>query len=116
MRTHRLDAMKKLNLVLNLALFLAGLFLAGTGVLLAWRLPHGRGAGMRFSFLGLDRHEWGELHLWLGVAMAAGVLLHLGLHWRWIWRVAAHQHRTVVLSLGLLTVAVLGFFACYPVS
>jgi len=32
----------------------------------------------------MSRWTWKALHDWGGIAMAGGVLLHLGLHWKWI--------------------------------
>lgn len=60
-----------------------GLFslLAGTGVLLHFRLPHGSGAA---TLLGLDRHQWGDLHFWIAAAFLAVVAAHLLLHAKWI--------------------------------
>lgn len=41
------------------------------------------------------RHTWEEIHTWSGLAMAAVVIIHLIMHWRWIvtmtrrvWRMA----------------------------
>jgi hypothetical protein len=47
------------------------------------RVGPGRGAGHEV-FLGLARGEWREIHIDVGLAFAALVLLHLVLHWRWI--------------------------------
>jgi hypothetical protein len=33
---------------------------------------------------GLSRHEWGEIHYWIALAMAAVLAVHLVLHWKWI--------------------------------
>ncbi len=37
---------------------------------------------------GLSRREWKDLHIWLGLVMAAGVLIHLALHWNWLVRMS----------------------------
>ena len=35
--------------------------------------------------LGLgERHDWGDVHFWIAVALAAGVMIHLLLHVQWI--------------------------------
>lgn len=52
-------------------------------------LPAGSGslqAGVHRSnlVLGLSRGTWNDLHLWSSLAMGAGVLVHLLLHWSWI--------------------------------
>lgn len=105
--------MKIYNLALNSLLFCLGLFLSGTAILLEWRLPHGR-SGRVASFLGMGRHDWAEVHWWLGLLLVVGVILHLALHWRWIWKIAAKQKRAVVLTLAIAIAVVLGFFAFFP--
>lgn len=84
--------------LLNLLLFLG---LVGTGVVIKWVLPHGggqsggrgmglgRGAGGTArgdvaTFWTLGRHDWGEVHFWIAVAMLAGIAIHLLLHLGWI--------------------------------
>jgi hypothetical protein len=42
------------------------------------------GAGNAVQVLGWPRYTWIEIHNWLGVALAALVLIHVILHWRWI--------------------------------
>jgi hypothetical protein len=59
------------------------LSLAGTGVLLKWVLPHGRGSG-RHEWLGLSRHDWGDVHFWISIALTALVAVHLLSHLGWI--------------------------------
>ncbi len=105
--------MKRLNIGLNTLLFSLGLVLLGTALLLEFRMPHGR-EGVQVLFLGLDRHEWGAIHWWIGLMLAFGVTLHLGLHWRWIWRVAASQRRGLLLGVAIVSMAVLAFFAFVP--
>jgi hypothetical protein len=51
--------------VLDLALYMVACMTAGTGLLLAYRLPHGAGNASRVVFLGYGRHEWGDIHTWL---------------------------------------------------
>ncbi len=78
--------------VLNLLLMLG---LVGTGIILRWVLPPGsggggpgRGIGWRggqgprvvAEWLGLTRHQWGDIHCYLAIALAAGITLHLLLH------------------------------------
>lgn len=70
------------NFVVDIAAFVAFLFLATTGVLMRYVLPPGSG---HFSRLwGMDRHQWGAIHFWIAAALTALVVLHLYLHWRWI--------------------------------
>lgn len=107
--------MKRLNVALNLFLFVAVLLVSGTALLLAWRLPHGRVAEP-MCFLGWNRHVWLAVHQYLGLALVTGVIAHLAVHWRWIWRVAAGQRRFTLLATAGISVAVLAFFLWMPVT
>lgn len=103
-----------LNRALNLALFLGGCLLAGTGWLMDQRLPRGR-AGHGLTVLGWDRHQWGDLHAWTGYVLVVLVGLHLLLHAAWLRRVATQGHPWR-LAAGLTAGAVIvGFFLLLPV-
>ena len=82
--------MTNINKGINFAMYCAGLLVTGTGLALAWKLPHGS-QGRGTTLLGLSRHEWGDVHLWAGVFLAAAIVVHLVLHWRWIWQVASRR-------------------------
>lgn len=86
--------------ILNLLLWLTLCFLAGTGFLLAFRLPPGSRGGAGLQALGLGRHGWGDLHTWSSYAFLALLLLHLVMHWRWIWKVAS-QRRFLLVGAGV---------------
>lgn len=86
--------------------------MSGTGLLLAFRLPPGSQGGRGLSAFGLDRHEWGELHTWVGYLFIAAILLHVALHWRWLWQVASRKQAWPMLAgigVGLLLMLVLAF-------
>lgn len=85
---------------LNLLLWLAFSALAGTGLLLALRLPPGSRGGRGLSILGWNRHEWGDLHTILAWVFVVMVILHVLLHWRWLWQVAVKK-RSLPLLAGL---------------
>lgn len=70
------------NAVVDGLCFAAFVLLASTGVLLRWSLPPR--SGRRTTVLGLDRHEWGDLHFWTALAFLAALALHLALHWRFL--------------------------------
>jgi cytochrome b subunit of formate dehydrogenase len=40
------------------------------------------------TFLGADFRIWVDIHTYCGLAMMAGCLTHICLHWRWILRTA----------------------------
>ncbi len=106
-----------LNFVVDAVAFAAFLFLASTGILIHVVLPPGSG---HFSVLwGMDRHEWGEMHLWLATILIVLMVLHLLLHWSWVVsmiagsparRSTARSALAVVALAVVVGVAVLPFF------
>ena len=69
------------NFIVNLASFVVLLVLSASGIIIA--LPHEHGQGEN-RILGLGRGQWGDLHLWLGIAFVVLMLVHIILHWDWI--------------------------------
>ena len=105
-----------LKRIIDLTLYLLFCALAGTGLLLAFRMPHGGGSGDGL-FLGLRRHTWGEVHTWLAYATLAVVTFHLMLNWQWLVKVAASKHLwrlAVGFVAGLLIVSVFLFIPTQP--
>jgi len=90
--------------------------MAGTGLLLAFRLPPGSRGGRGLSAWGLARHEWGDWHTWLCYAFLALILAHLALHWRWFWQVAARRKLWPLLLGFGLGLALLFALALQPVG
>jgi hypothetical protein len=71
-------------------MFLAGLFQAVSGFLMWLVIPEGgyrggRGLDIAEKTFIWDRHVWIDLHDWTAVALVVLVILHLILHWKWIW-------------------------------
>lgn len=86
--------------------------MAGTGLLLEFRLPPGSRGGRGLSALGLDRHDWGNLHTWVGYLFIFSIMLHVALHWRWLWQVASRKRAWPMIAgvgLGLLLLLILVF-------
>ena len=65
-------------------LFIAVCSTTVVGLLLGFVIPKGRGQEWTHSFLGLHRHEWGEIHLVLSLSFLLLLCLHIGLHWTWV--------------------------------
>ncbi len=90
--------------------------MSGIGLLLAFRMPPGSRGGHGIEALGMTRHEWGDIHTWLGYAFIVLVLAHLVVHWRWLWR-AASKKRLWPLIGGLgAGLALALMIAVQPVS
>lgn len=51
---------------------------AGIGFLMKWTLPPGSAP---LQILGMTRHEWGTVHLWISIALLLLLILHILLAW-----------------------------------
>lgn len=76
-----------LNLAIDAVSLLAFLAMVATGFLLRLILPPGSRGGRGLGLWGLTRHEWGDIHFWLAIALIGLLLFHLVLHWSWVWQV-----------------------------
>ena len=102
--------------ILNLLLWLAFCALGGTGLLLAFRPPPGSSGGPGLVALDMTRHEWGAWHMWIGYAFLALIAIHLALHWKWLWRVAAGS-KSWPLLFGLgAGIVLLAWLALQPIT
>jgi hypothetical protein len=88
-------------------MFLCLLGIVAIGFLMAFVIPEGPlEPGRSKFFLGLHRHQWGDIHAWLSLAFAAFVLVHIVLAWSWIRGKAAAlfgKGWKVALGLTVLT-------------
>jgi quinol-cytochrome oxidoreductase complex cytochrome b subunit len=78
----------RLNFVVDLLILVAFLAATVSGLVLL-NMPHdgyrgGRNPDFGQTVLLLDRSDWNDLHVWGSLAMIAGIVIHLALHWRWI--------------------------------
>lgn len=100
------------------ALFVSLMSLTGIGLLLAFVLVPGRqahevyGPGVHLTWLGWDRHQWGDLHLVLSLVFVGLCVLHVALHWRqiicWLQRRIPKRGARTLVGAG---VAVVGLAA-----
>jgi hypothetical protein len=80
----------KLNFIIDAFMFLTLMAMAGLGFLMKYTLPPGRavwakyGRNLELSWLGWDRHDWGDVHLYLAFALLGLLVIHLILHWQQI--------------------------------
>jgi cytochrome b561 len=87
-----------INYILELFLFISILGVVISSYIVWFVLPRGVGThgspfcsqwgyggqGNYWTVLGWPRYIWIEIHNWLGVALAAILLVHIILHWKWI--------------------------------
>jgi len=82
----------KLNVkfVIDAVMFLCMAALAGIGFLMKYVLLSGKEAQVKYgtkvelSVLGLDRHEWGTVHLIIAFVLVGLLILHIVLNWKQI--------------------------------
>lgn len=97
--------------VINLLLYLSFCGLVGTGALLTWKLVPGSRGGGGLVALDMSRHEWGDIHFWLGVIMTVGIVAHLLLNWPWLKKIAAKSIPwRLIFGLGLGIVIIAGIY------
>jgi len=78
--------MKKnpIKYIVNTMLFIDVCAIAAIGLLLAYAIPGERAAQASKYFLGLHRHDWGTIHLYLSIFLLVLLAIHIGLNWNWI--------------------------------
>ena len=101
-------------------LFLCIVGIVFIGFLMGLFLPQGPAAPESAKyFLGLHRHQWGNIHLYLSIAFTALIIIHLILSWKWI-KIKSRQifkkgWSSVLIFTALASILVLTFFwALYP--
>ncbi len=89
----------------NLSLIWTGSLLAGSGLVLKYRV--GYTAPRRATVWGLDGEGWGSLHWILSLIMLSLLALHLTRHRRWLWVMLCSKANPVVLFVAILALALL---------
>lgn len=118
-----------LNALVDGIAFIAFLLLLSTGLLLEYQLPAGSGGLQGYGsghgasdrpvhmVWGWTRHEWGQLHYWLALAMMAVLAFHVVLHWKWIVCIVQGKPSTTSghrLILGVVGLAFAVLLAMVP--
>ncbi|MFO7370949.1 MAG: DUF4405 domain-containing protein [Bacteroidales bacterium] len=112
-----------INLVIDALMLVLLMAIAGLGFLIKYVLIAGYKRNALYDgevdlyFLGLDRHEWGNIHLWLGFILLFFLLLHIILHWNIVTCIFSRMIKTkairyftgIFLLMGSLILVVLPF-------
>ena len=69
---------------MDVVLFVDMSSVAVLGLLLGFVIPKGGRHSSDIYFLGLHRHEWGDVHLYLALFFLFLLIFHLWLNWAWI--------------------------------
>ena len=91
------------NYMVFVVLALLGLVEAVSGFVLWLALPRGGGwrrlaGGVENTFWSLSRHTWLDIHDWAAVAIVVVIIIHMALHWKWIFYVTKKLFRLKKLT------------------
>lgn len=89
----------------NLAMLWTGALLAGSGLVLEYRLGPDEPRGQ--TVWGMGWEAWALLHLCLGLSMLALLSLHFWRHRRWFWAVLCRHVRPALLLVVLVALFLL---------
>jgi len=101
-------------------LFFCIVGIAFIGFLMGLVIPKGPAAVEASKyFLGLHRHQWGNIHFYLSIAFVALVTIHLLLSWKWIKGKARQLFKKgwgtmLILTACVSLLIVVLFWALYP--
>jgi hypothetical protein len=101
------------NLVIDAVMALQIGAIAGIGLLIKFVLVPGQelnvlyGRGTALRFLGLDRHEWGTIHMWVGVSLLVLLVLHIILHWGPILGLLCAVSRSLAARIAVVIAVIL---------
>ncbi|TKG97382.1 DNA-binding protein [Puteibacter caeruleilacunae] len=112
----------KLNLLIDILMFVIMVLVAGIGFLIRYVLVPGfqrnaiYGNDVELYYLGMDRHQWGTIHLWLSLALIFLLLLHIVFHWKQIVGIFKTMVpiRTLRLALSSLLILFTIVFGIMP--
>ncbi|MBN2862031.1 MAG: DUF4405 domain-containing protein [Bacteroidales bacterium] len=84
------NSKSRLNLSIDIVMFILLLAMAGIGFLMKYVVVSGErrnelyGNHVDLEFLGLTRHQWGSIHLSVSILFLVLIILHIILHWKCI--------------------------------
>ena len=110
----------KLNLVIDAVLMLCIAAIAGIGLLIKFVLVPGYrrwqiyGRNVNLSFWGLDRHQWGTIHLVIGCVFLALLVLHIILHWEVIVGLSCKPNHLLRLIVVIILMCLSIFLVIFP--
>ncbi len=113
-----------INFIIDTVMFIDMMAMAGIGFLIRFTLVPGYkeneiyGRDVDLSFWGMDRHEWGRIHLLVGVIFLILLFFHIILHWQMIVcifkkLIKEKSSRTVITPLFVIVSLILIAFAFF---
>ena len=110
---YNVRCMKKTNqyLLTDILMFIFLALMTGLGLLIKYVLLPGSerrevyGRNVDLTFLGLDRHEWGTVHLIIALLFIVMLVLHVILHWKCLMTYICRAGIKKGRAKGLLTIS-----------
>ncbi|MBN2495514.1 MAG: DUF4405 domain-containing protein [Deltaproteobacteria bacterium] len=107
----------KWNYLIDVVLFALMGAVAFIGILLGFFTAEGPVADQGRKYVwGLHRHQWGDIHLWLSIALVVFVILHVLLHWSWIKSCTRKLLRSAAVLVAILVLPALLIGAAWLLS
>ncbi len=110
----------KINLAIDAVMFIVLMAMTGLGFLIKYVLVPGYKRNLLYDsdlelyFLGLTRHEWGRIHLWLGFFFLVLLVFHILFHWKMIGSVSRQMVSARVLRFTIaVLIGVTGIFLVF---
>lgn len=100
------------NFLIDVLTFLVFFAMFWIGLLIHYVLPPSGGRGHTLTLWGMDRHDYGNAHFYLALAMVALIIVHLWLHWPWVCSILSNlfgasqpnRNRRTLYGMALLLV------------
>lgn len=116
------NSKSKVNLIIDAIMLILLMIVAGLGLLIKYVLVPGFKRQILYDdnvelyYMGLTRHEWGSIHLWLSLIFIALMLIHIILHWKMILcifkQMVSKKASRVVIAIIIAIISL--FFALAP--
>jgi len=116
----------KVNFVIDALMFLCMMAITGTGFLMKFVLIPGQerwvkyGRNVELLLLGIDRHEWGAIHLVLGFILLGLLVIHIILHWKMILglyrKLIGSQSTRRIIAAVFIIVCLIGLISPFIVK
>jgi Domain of unknown function (DUF4405) len=107
-----------LKYLIDTILFIDISSIAVIGLLMGIVIPKGGGReGTHNYFLGLHRHQWGDIHFALSLLLLGLLVFHLWFNWTWIVQSTKRyfgnrwKNFLLAISLGWIIVLIVGWIA-----
>ncbi len=111
-----------LNFIINALMFISMSAILGIGFLIKFTLVSGQerwakyGDNVEMLMFGLDRHQWGKIHLIIGLVLIALLILHIVLHWKCVVSVYHKiiKRKYISTIIAVLFTVICALFIFFP--